>query len=835
MKLISFFLQKTGSLILAVILLTILAALLAVTTFVEADYGAAVSSFFVYDSWLFYLLLFLLSLNVLCSMLARFPWKTRQLPFLTVHLGILVLLGGCYITAKGNREADLTILEGKSARFAVAKGYHFSLLPISFEKDGENATAGFSHSASSAASDLAQRREEERRTELAIPFRSGPFNWENYRREVWFDETPRSFRSLLWPLMQLASRDSGVIYSATKAKNPNLQADIRIEVLDYLSNSRKAPAGPLELAVQWGTNKAEAESGKAEQCQLFLTPQVGSYQGSFLELGIGAFHAFENGEQITFRVAESEAEVNAFLDSDPGEIVAPLGTLVVHLFGKKHVVPIEELLKKQAAFRPQLDEMRSQMSSLMRQRAAIRNAQTTPPPTGSANAENAPTTDAPTTDIPAAESQPASSVDGKSLKEADDAIAALFEKMRETQRQLNLPLGDSGWSLGLSQFQPEGPAFDPSGKGNADSKVQLIPTGPMVSLTLLSPGGQTDPMILLSGRPDLNAFGRQCGACGTYCFDPKLAAEKAVGLIPPAVLEQVDRPRLDLLQTPEGKLVYRTWKDGRFFGSGELPIEGSRPISLGTENDVVLTVMQFVPHDLPGYKIIPLPLEKNPTYEPEQRVRLRATFDGRSEEFWIRSQYAPQSPLLDPPEEDQVRVLQGDGRAFRLRYVSNELDLGFSLYLRKFTQKMDPGTKIAAHFSSLVDMRSAEETADRIDLVSPPNESGPFPQPIASSETIDVLREKVLIKMNQPGLFKDPKTGHKYRVYQSSRQGPFGPETPEFRYLYDKRILPGETRPRESLYRSVLSVNYDPGRGLKYLGSALLIFGTAWVFYGRRK
>ena len=36
-------------------------------------------------------------------------------------------------------------------------------------------------------------------------------------------------------------------------------------------------------------------------------------------------------------------------------------------------------------------------------------------------------------------------------------------------------------------------------------------------------------------------------------------------------------------------------------------------------------------------------------------------------------------------------------------------------------------------------------------------------------------------------------------------------------------------------YGSVLSVNLDPGRPIKYLGSLLLVLGAIWHFYLRRK
>ena len=35
--------------------------------------------------------------------------------------------------------------------------------------------------------------------------------------------------------------------------------------------------------------------------------------------------------------------------------------------------------------------------------------------------------------------------------------------------------------------------------------------------------------------------------------------------------------------------------------------------------------------------------------------------------------------------------------------------------------------------------------------------------------------------------------------------------------------------------RSILSVNYDPGRPLKYFGSFLIVLGTLLLFYFRRK
>jgi hypothetical protein len=39
----------------------------------------------------------------------------------------------------------------------------------------------------------------------------------------------------------------------------------------------------------------------------------------------------------------------------------------------------------------------------------------------------------------------------------------------------------------------------------------------------------------------------------------------------------------------------------------------------------------------------------------------------------------------------------------------------------------------------------------------------------------------------------------------------------------------------QDVYGSVLSVNYDPGRFLKYLGSLFLVLGSFWHFVIRRR
>ena len=60
---------------------------------------------------------------------------------------------------------------------------------------------------------------------------------------------------------------------------------------------------------------------------------------------------------------------------------------------------------------------------------------------------------------------------------------------------------------------------------------------------------------------------------------------------------------------------------------------------------------------------------------------------------------------------------------------------------------------------------------------------------------------------------------------KSSFDGPWEPGSPEFDAFVDPES------PRDQLFLSRLTVNYDPGRGLKYAGSLLLIVGIGTMFY----
>jgi hypothetical protein len=115
-----------------------------------------------------------------------------------------------------------------------------------------------------------------------------------------------------------------------------------------------------------------------------------------------------------------------------------------------------------------------------------------------------------------------------------------------------------------------------------------------------------------------------------------------------------------------------------------------------------------------------------------------------------------------------------DQAVYFLNYSPNRIQIGFDVHLKEFRLGKYPGTLRASSYESLVE--------------------------------VDGLGE-VLISMNEP--LKHQGLTLYQASYQEGRDG-----------------VP---------VASIFSVNYDPGRGLKYLGSLILSLGVVVLFYDRRK
>jgi hypothetical protein len=146
---------------------------------------------------------------------------------------------------------------------------------------------------------------------------------------------------------------------------------------------------------------------------------------------------------------------------------------------------------------------------------------------------------------------------------------------------------------------------------------------------------------------------------------------------------------------------------------------------------------------------------------------------------------AIQISLLDHPESklwlalgDRAEFTGADGAKRWIGYFPKRVILPFGIGLQRFEMKTNPGTMDPAAYSSYV------KVVDQV-------KKGPGEQELPLHH----------ITMNEPLEMKG------YTFYQAS----YIPEMP---------------RP----VTTILSVNHDPGRGLKYWGSILLILGSISLY-----
>src|SRR5690606_32843607 len=120
-----------------------------------------------------------------------------------------------------------------------------------------------------------------------------------------------------------------------------------------------------------------------------------------------------------------------------------------------------------------------------------------------------------------------------------------------------------------------------------------------------------------------------------------------------------------------------------------------------------------------------------------------------------------------------VLRLFSDNQMYMVSWGNKRIDIGFDMTLSKFKIGYNPGTKKAATYESEVSISGAEN---------------------------------VVISMNEPLKYNG------FTFYQAS-------------FEQDETGEP---------VSSILSVNHDPGRPLKYLGSFLIVLGSIMLFYFKK-
>lgn len=378
-------------------------------------------------------------------------------------------------------------------------------------------------------------------------------------------------------------------------------------------------------------------------------------------------------------------------------------------------------------------------------------------------------------------------------RETEAFAKALPEGMPGAQGQIVLWAGKKKFVFAADGLKPgERRKLEPTGL-----ELELVRLEPQFGAAVLAihgPGNSSQRMVLLADMPELNHQDDHNGVFGYYWLVPPADA--------PAnphggMLQNAGRPRIDILQGADQKLYVRTWRAGHAEPAAPLGADGRSSVFWkGTGDALQLTVESFLASPRPETQPAAVRfLARKPLSAKQPRVRLRLTVDGRAEEFWLAR--LPTDPGELIADADQ-RIVEGQGRRVAVVLVPDQVDLGFRVKLDRFIRKLDPGTGQASHYSSLVDILDRHKN--------------------------EALRKDVLITLNEPVNFSDPTTGRSFRLYQASFSGPFKPGDPAFESIAGTTL-------QDQVYVSVLSANYDPGRGLKYAGSLLVVAGVFVVFY----
>lgn len=114
--------KSLASIKLAVVVISLIAILTAIGTFVEAKYDAKTAQKTIYHSVWMFLILILFSINLIAVMVDRWPWKKHHSAFVTAHVGILIILLGFIVSIFTGIDGTMRVGIGEDNRFITLPG-----------------------------------------------------------------------------------------------------------------------------------------------------------------------------------------------------------------------------------------------------------------------------------------------------------------------------------------------------------------------------------------------------------------------------------------------------------------------------------------------------------------------------------------------------------------------------------------------------------------------------------------------------------------------------------------------------------------------------------------
>jgi len=358
-------------------------------------------------------------------------------------------------------------------------------------------------------------------------------------------------------------------------------------------------------------------------------------------------------------------------------------------------------------------------------------------------------------------------------------------RVDEKLAQGAFPLGDTGLTAKIvDQFQfPDQPPANRPG----------------VEIEITAKDGSPQQMVLMAGLPELNKQDYVHDVYGAYWIST--ANQKTEDL-----MLRRGGSRIDVILGYDGKLYYRYWNRRKLVFARDLPADGTAVNAFKMPiGQLKMRVVDLLRRKTPGAEVLPVAFSKDATpVDSFRAAKVRLTVDEASEEFWVLG--TPPDLIGSRPSPLEHRLVVGKDRVVGLSMPLDVVEIGFRIHLEEggFERFLDPGTSQAAHYGSVVDFLDTKDN--------------------------HALRRHVKISMNAPVDFTDPRRGRSYRLFQEAFRGPFKRGDGIFERIQRQADQPLN---RDQAYITILTVNYDPGRGIKYIGCALIVGGIAVMFYMR--
>ncbi|MCP4548263.1 MAG: cytochrome c biogenesis protein ResB [bacterium] len=120
-------LKFLGSLRLSIVLLALLGGASGIATLVESRMGTPAAWELIYKASWFELIFAGLVINLLAMLIVRLPWRKRQSGFVTLHLGLIVIILGACQTRFGSFEGNMAIREGSETDYILSRSDYIQL------------------------------------------------------------------------------------------------------------------------------------------------------------------------------------------------------------------------------------------------------------------------------------------------------------------------------------------------------------------------------------------------------------------------------------------------------------------------------------------------------------------------------------------------------------------------------------------------------------------------------------------------------------------------------------------------------------------------------------